>query len=78
MNYEVATMNIKVGVLSFWLQSVALLGCLCLATGCSSKGEDLSGVIPEAQLKALDSAKQVEDTLLKHDDALRKQLEQSN
>jgi len=52
------------------LSLIALLSALITACGGSSEPK---GVIPEAQLEALDKAKQVEDVLM---DAQKKRLQE--
>ena len=55
--------------------------CICLTlTACDSgsktKKEEVNGVIPQAQLKAMEKAKEVEDVLADAEEQRRKQIEQ--
>lgn len=52
-----------------------LIICALVLVSCSAKKEEPTGVIPKAQLEALEKAKEVEDVLKKQEEATRKKLE---
>lgn len=53
-----------------FLAAILLLVCAC------SRNENPQGVIPEAQLQAMEKARAVEDALEKQHEELRKKLEE--
>ncbi|WP_339669045.1 hypothetical protein [Dasania marina] len=57
------------------LKYTAIFALVTLMTGCS-KTEEAEGVIPEHQLKALESAKNVELMLKNADDKRRQEIEE--
>ena len=55
---------------------VVFICSILILFSCSSKEEQPTGVIPDAQLKALEKAQEVENLLKQQDETLRKKIEE--
>lgn len=57
------------------LRTLGVLVSILFASACSDKEAKPAGVIPEAQLQALENARAVEDELKKQHEELRRKLD---